>query len=87
MSDETETTGLCFLITYHSSLIAPKENAARHHVCRVRRVLVKSVCAYFCFRVGALRITPHAAARMTVVAMMVVRCGVGVVRHALNFPV
>ena len=43
------------------------------------------MCAPACgLRVGALLITPHAAARMAAVAMMVVRCGVGVVRHALN---
>ena len=38
----------------------------------------------FGLRVGALLITPHAAARMAVVAMMAVGCGVGVVRHALT---
>jgi hypothetical protein len=53
------------------------------HLCRGRRVLVKSFRALL-LRAGALRITPHAAARMAVVAMMMVRCDVEVVRHAFN---
>ena len=49
----------------------------------MRRVSVKLSVGALNFG-GALRVTPHAAARVAVAAMMVLRCVVGMMSHAFK---